>query len=447
MNATTTRPAGHPKKFECPNCGDSVSLLAHGHSITVTCPSCSSVLDVNNPQVKLLQAYNEQQRGANPAIAIGSKGVLAGETWQVVGFLVKKSTTYNYAWREYLLFNPYLGYRFLSEFKGHWTLFEVLPIIPSPKQKRSTAVSLDVEGDSRAFKLYEKTQAEVAFVMGEFYWRVREGDASHIRDFIAPPFGLSEELEGEGKSAEVNWSVGKYLEPAEVKAAFAEAKLPSRIGAGIHQPNPNKGLSRLVLLVGFISFLLLTGKHVLDSNAQKLVMEPQVISLASTSDSLQHTETRTFNAFTLAEPAKAVELRFQPTLQHENTEVEAEGALVNVTTGETFPAFLWAYYATGVDSDGAWSEHGDSGDMMFYDLSAGEYKLTYAFKAKMHPVNGFRADLRLAATQNPVSMTNYMVALLLMVIVGFVIRSRERSFEKERWSESDYSPYASSDEE
>ena len=25
-----------------------------------------------------------------------------------------------YSWREYLLFNPYKGFRYLTEFDGHW---------------------------------------------------------------------------------------------------------------------------------------------------------------------------------------------------------------------------------------------------------------------------------------------------------------------------------------
>ncbi len=40
-----------------------------------------------------------------------------------MGFVIKRDNAYNFQWREYLLFNPYKGYAFLSEYNGHWNFF------------------------------------------------------------------------------------------------------------------------------------------------------------------------------------------------------------------------------------------------------------------------------------------------------------------------------------
>ena len=67
--ATPAKPPIKPRALECPNCGAAVALRGLSHSLNAVCPNCLCVLDVQNEQVKILQAYAGPQPGASPAAA------------------------------------------------------------------------------------------------------------------------------------------------------------------------------------------------------------------------------------------------------------------------------------------------------------------------------------------------------------------------------------------
>ena len=91
--------------------------------------------------------------------------------YEVMGFVVKRENKYRYMWREYLLFNPLLGYAFLSEYDGHWNV--IWPIEENP---RSSTVDDDFhythEGQQHYFKLFQKYRSEVVYAQGELFFDV-----------------------------------------------------------------------------------------------------------------------------------------------------------------------------------------------------------------------------------------------------------------------------------
>src|SRR5882724_2902313 len=101
--------SGGVRVLNCPSCGGIVRIRANGISITVICGSCGSTLDVANPDVRLIA--EAQARTREPPIPIGMRGTLAGATWEVVGFQSRSDVANGWSWGEYLLFNPYLGFR------------------------------------------------------------------------------------------------------------------------------------------------------------------------------------------------------------------------------------------------------------------------------------------------------------------------------------------------
>lgn len=111
--------------FNCPSCGGTVTLRAPGKTLAIACTQCRSVIDAQDPKHKILSEYN---KGAHidPALPLGSRGKLRGEELEVIGYLRRAVNYYgvNYEWAEYLLFNPYKGFRWLVESDGHWTLLK-----------------------------------------------------------------------------------------------------------------------------------------------------------------------------------------------------------------------------------------------------------------------------------------------------------------------------------
>jgi hypothetical protein len=216
----TGRPA-RPRTLSCPNCGGVVTVQAAGLSVSAACASCGSVIDVTNDAVRLIEAA--QQRTRVPRLAIGTRGTVAGTEWQVVGYQERSSE--GWAWEEYLLFNPYRGFRFLTQDHGHWTLYGML----------REAVGDDgvMPGGSHRYQPDNTGVARTDYVLGEFYWRARAGDSVSFAEFVDAPFILSKEQSDD----EVIWSRGVYLEPAIVKTAFPLLVLPPREGRMAHQPD------------------------------------------------------------------------------------------------------------------------------------------------------------------------------------------------------------------
>src|SRR5262245_23764963 len=106
-------PVVKPKSLFCPNCGGPVERRGFGHTLTVVCPQCLSVLDASTPLLQILQKIEDRQRRVL-SIPLGTRGRFDGVTWETIGFQARSVTSDGvmYEWEEYLLFNPYHGFRY-----------------------------------------------------------------------------------------------------------------------------------------------------------------------------------------------------------------------------------------------------------------------------------------------------------------------------------------------
>ena len=109
------------------------------------------------------------------------------------------------SWAEYLLFNPYKGFRYLTEYDGHWndvsTRASALPE-PSPRWRKPPGAIL-MGRNLRTFRHgagHDDLRAGRISVAGAASARQRG-----VKDFIAPPQILSSEIDRErrppGRSA------------------------------------------------------------------------------------------------------------------------------------------------------------------------------------------------------------------------------------------------------
>src|SRR5687767_1451226 len=118
--------------LNCPNCGAAFELLAGGLSVNVACPACASILDATDPNLRVLQTFEKKTQRSKPKIPLGTTGKLKGEEWQVIGFQVRGITVdgVKYDWDEYLLWSRQRGFRYLSEYQGHWNDISVVKSRP-----------------------------------------------------------------------------------------------------------------------------------------------------------------------------------------------------------------------------------------------------------------------------------------------------------------------------
>ncbi|MBX9691304.1 MAG: DUF4178 domain-containing protein, partial [Cyanobacteria bacterium] len=213
------------KSFSCPNCGASVTIRYPGASLSVVCDSCKVLIDSTSESYRILSTYRDKTAAYNPILELGKRGTLFGKEWEVIGFLTRTDVASLYSWEEYLLFNPYYGYRWLTYNAGHWSFVYSVkekPTVPFGNVMGTTAspswavAGARVEYGKDTYKIFYSGQARVDFVLGEFYWKVKVGESVDMMDYICPPRMVSSEKDG----TQWIWSVSEYLAPKVIQEAF-----------------------------------------------------------------------------------------------------------------------------------------------------------------------------------------------------------------------------------
>ncbi len=246
-------------QLNCPNCGGPLTLRVPDKSLRVTCPNCSSMLDVTDGKLSYLHTLKSRESFPT-VVPLGSEGELFGTQYTVIGYL-KRYVMYqgqSYPWNEYLLYAPTVGYRWLVHNDRHWSFVE--PVTKSIKGSPLTDAKIRFDGDS--FRVYDRATAYVRYVIGEFYWRVEVGEKVQAADFIAPPRMLSFEFSRTDASQEMNVSIGTYITTDEIEKAFGLQSITRPWSVGMIQPRPQFSAAifmmwfafALVLIVIFMAF-------------------------------------------------------------------------------------------------------------------------------------------------------------------------------------------------
>lgn len=405
--------------MSCPSCGAPVNLRAEGQSMAAVCGSCATILDTSTPNLQEIGKVAQTTLRLNLLLPIGTRGLFKDEMWEVVGFMRRKDRWCS--WDEYLLFNPWLGFRFLVTFQGHWSFVRILPSHHSQNQWQG-----------QTFKLFAREEAVTTDVLGEFYWRVKNGERALLTDYVSPPFVLSkEEMPGLN---EITWSGGEYVEAAEVQKAFVKAggSLPRPSGTYLNQPNPHGQRwkeVRTTFIFTVIAYILIqvlfmgwgTPRHVAHTGieyqntraGETLVSEP--FKLEGSSAPLHITATG---------------------LLLSDTYLGLKGSLVESKSQRSFPvAFPLANYTTAPD--------GSRQKVTLPSIPSGEYLLRLAPDASATLAN---ATVTFTIERGGLFWSNFWLGLILICVWPIWIMLRSGSFEKRRWYESEFNPYGGSDD-
>lgn len=413
--------AGKPKAFSCPNCGGTVTVKAVGVSINAVCTFCSSVIDVSNDNFQILQTAHTRTKATT--LTIGSKGALKGIVWEVIGYMEKTNLTGYYRWEEYLLYNPYHGFRFLLQSKGHWTLFKV------QKRAITEADGLgDLKFDGKKYRRFEKTHTKVAYVKGEFYWRARRGEESVVTDYINPPYMVSLTKNNE----EINLALGEYIDDKIIGKAFnVNNALPYRNGVAPNQPGRYTWEEVAgVWLTTLAALVLATFIQIISSSsADNATVYNNHFDIPATGKG----QTLTTESFSLPKTANLDIESFSP-LKDEWLELELN--LVNEQDDSVLEGTQAMEFYSGMSYDGYyWAEGDQRTDSLFSAVPKGKYRLlidadTGAFQ-KNSPT-GFNITIK----RDVSSWSNYWLTLLLLLIYPCYVAGRYKYTEFMRWSDS-----------
>lgn len=423
----------NPVVFNCPECGTVLEISALGYTTTVVCKSCKSILNANHPLYKKIGQFNEATYKYKPFFEVGTFGILKSVKWKIIGFVVRFDKKADFSWEEYLLYNPYKGFRWLLRIDKHFSLTSRLAVQPVYGEKNQISI------EDKQYALFNEGNVAVDYVVGEFYWRVVAGETVKMKDYISPPYMVSEEV---SLGTEVNWSISEYLTNKEVVKAFNPEAFSSSYepySVAANQPNPYddkknifKYTSLAILglcLVGVTSSFSNTSKIV---KSDKIIKEQQVDSIAAAVP---------FVSTSFDIPGSIGNLEINMSSPVNNQWVEAGITFVNESTGEDYSFSHGVEFYSGRDSDGLWSEGSQVDSKIISSVPGGLYHMEVELAGDMPTPTA-----NMTVTRNAVMTSNFIVALILLLLPALWVFWRSRSFEVSRWSQSDYNPYpASSD--
>jgi hypothetical protein len=386
---------------------------------SMACEACGSVIDLTDENLRIISTFQSKIKH-KPLIPLGSRGKIRGDLFEVIGYLRRAVTVegVDYEWSEYLLFNPYKGFRWLSEYNGHWNFLKTTTQIP--RKKGDGVRYLD-----KTFLHFQTAESRVVYVLGEFYWKVQAGEACKFTDYIAPPLILSKEQ----TTQETDWSIGEYIEPETLWSAFKlTSPVPARIGVAPNQPSPYSGkASSLWKLIGYF-FLAAVFIHLafffLSQN--KLAFE---------------------NRFTFQQKDKGKALVtefFDISGRTSNVVIKTDAApldnswlYLNMTLisedGQAYDFGREISYYHGIEEGSAWSEGGVSDEAVLPAVPAGRYYLRIEPDSSAPMVN-YQVRVYRDITQ----WLFFFLALGALCILPIFFIWRLARFEGTRWSESDH---------
>ena len=426
--SAASAPAPATKALSCPSCGGTLNLRAAGYTVTVACQYCGSLLDVANPDVRLITEYH--QAAAELEIPLGTRGTLRGVEWEAIGY-VQRSENGAYPWEEYLLFNPYHGYRWLISNGRGWSFGEMLTRAP---YWQAGAVALD---DKPYNAFFSDGEAQVDYVLGEFYWRVQVGETVKTDDYVRPGWMLSREANAE----EVSWTISEWLEPKEIEQAFGVSAPRNPWPPLPHQPSPYLGRVKTggLIALGAVIFLLLVTMFFAGG--------PTLLKADLPVEMDGRERSTTLGPITLNRPYQLVSIRARAP-QINNGWVDLDYALVDRASQTVYAAYGIAERYSGSDSDGPWTEGSGRDTVKLAAVPAGSYDLVVDYtgnrwtgRSSSSYYDTVTGDLpggvAIEVGRGMVFPSNFVLAALLILAPFLFFAWRHVRFESARQAEAD----------
>lgn len=334
------------KNFYCPGCGSPLTVRGMAQTESIACGSCGSIIDLTDETLRILSTFQSKIK-YEPLIPLGTRGQVRGETYEVIGYLRRRIVVDQipYEWSEYLLFNPYKGFRWLTEYNGHWNLVKTTTNIP---KSVTLGGRRGVNYLGTNFYHFQSSEAEVSYVLGEFYWRVQVGETASVEDYVAPPLMLSRET----TAAEETWSVGEYIEPDQLWQGFKlKSTPPRRVGVAPNQPAPSrgKGGGLMKLFVLFVFAALVIQIFTLFTSTNRKVFENDFRFDRSSAE-------KSFVTEPFDVPGHTSNLVVQSKAEVDNAWIYLGMALIDEETGTAYDFGREISFYHGVDGGESWSE-------------------------------------------------------------------------------------------
>jgi hypothetical protein len=421
--------------IDCPACGAPITLHGFGGVEQIACAYCGTICkpktDGDSEAERNLDIVLRVERQRQQSmLSLYDRGELDGQTWEIIGIAWRQVVADGsvFSWQEFLLFNPYEGYRWLiyQMHDGVWSIGG--PLLGAVEVQRGMQPLATWAGET--YKHFSTGNARVTYVEGEFPWRVMVGDVAQAHDYICPPKMISVEVEQTEHGADVNFTQMRPITSDEVWAAFKRQGEPPR-SYGIHPAalNPYKTrfyvLSGLLLGLGWLlAVILYTGgrDNEVVYNTTLTPTQPLITQEIQIGDDGEH---------------QTIELELTASGMN-NSWAYTEVMLVDVLTEEAIGVGLEVDAYSGVDGGESWSEGTNPRRVLVGDVRGGKYLLQA--QAQIDSAGDPADNLKLTIKRDVPVLRYVFVPLLFIAAFPLINLGRRMAFEGKRWASSDHAP-------
>ena len=395
-----------------------------GHRVkSLTCGYCGSVMD-RHAGYQVLQRYRDSPERPYAPLTLGMEATLKGVPFAIIGMIRYVSHqsgpgwAESYDWISFQLYSPTHGYGWLTWNKGHYLFSYRTRDMPYPVTPRHLMPKSPVRLEGRKFKMFERYAATIDYVEGELTWIAKRGDEVHVVEAIDPPAMFSYER-GEN---EIEYSIGEYMEPAEVHAAFG-IDPPGR-PEGVHPAQPFRpsglleALSKIgpifagVAILGLFLVLTLGGGREIARHDTGTMTGPETFP------------------FTVGNADLLLELEITAAVS--NSWVYYDVTVSDAATDEPVLGLgkeLSFYF--GRDSDGRWTEGSQRESALFKVPAPGEYEI----EIDPAEASGTAPPLNARLSEQVMVKRYAVILLILSVLASLTLPFARHIFEKRRWAD------------
>ena len=216
---------------------------------------------------------------------------------------------------------------------------------------------------------------------------------------------------------------------AEVQALFKpKAPLPAPKGIAPNQPSPYaEAVPRLWKQFAIISVVVFFLQIVFAFRSHEVASDKISVSPGGE-------QSLTTQPFTIKGNQGSTLVRAETDLK--NTWAALTYTLVDPASGQTWSEGQEIGYYEGYDEGESWNEGSKNGEVVFYGVPPGQYVLNVSAelpKDAMAPLSG-----KIIVEHGHASWLNWLVLQLALMILPFYGWWRQRSFENQRWADSDH---------
>lgn len=405
----------------CKKCNKGIRLSLASSAYSFICPFCGSLYKCYNGELILTnQKANIPEKDFD--IPLGTIGTIKGIRYQVIAYLNKKENGTIYYWHEYVLFNPVYGLAYLSQYDGHWTYLVETSSIPTVKGRVASQ-------DGLSYDLFSKYKSKINSASGEFVYRFDVSEMPIIEEFVRPGFLLSKEVTDDV----VTWYKGEYIVPKEIKEGFNLKSVPEAKGVGMIQPFMGKfkeeAFSRILVFI--LIFWSLAQFYFLMASKEEIVFDQSFFIVDSLNRKEIHSKTFDLNYGTCN-----AEIKIRTNIS--NNWFYSNATLVNEKTGDIYDVGLEAEYYYGYTDGESWSEGSSWVSKVVSQVPEGKY---YMILTPEKPSDLTSVNATVTVTRDVFVISNGLIVLVLLGVYPAYYFYRKNKLEKERWYNSNFSPY------